>query len=188
MKAGHQIAAIRVTAQEQFSDPISVPEGHRVHFSLQELRAAVSAIVGTDGERYEVGDKVTLIGGEVAGGAAIFNVDSIGSTGEIITVSLDSSGFYTIIPINDAVVSPTPPAGSPAALTVTYGDVFAGTGVLQIRFRKEAPWRTWLEVTAPTEDSSLILTRSAEIRVGLLAFTTGLALIEARVSGNRATA
>ena len=185
MTAAHKIASKRGTGAEQFSDPISVQEGHKIHFSVQELRAAVSAVVAVEGERYDVGDDVVLVGGEVIGGAAIFNVDTAGSTGEILTVSLVSSGEYAIIPINDVLVTPIPAGGSQASLTVTYGAVFAGTAVLQIRFRKEAPWRNWSTVTAAVEDETLITPNDCEIRVGILAFTTGIVLIEARASKER---
>jgi len=60
---------------------------------------------------------------------------------------------------------------------------------LQIRFRfsKADDWRTWVSVTAETEQSFLAVV-DLEIRVGASAYTSGSPLVEARVSGNRANA
>jgi len=186
--AKHKHVSVRLTAVDVFSDEIQVSEGRRIHFSVIELRAAVSATIAVDGERYEVGDKVTLVGGSLMGAPAVFNVDSAGSIGEILGVTLDSSGDYAVIPSNPVPVTPIPAGGSQASLTVTFAAAYVGQSVLQIKFGENMPWHNWFLPTAdtPQEDSSLVTVTDCWIRVGSLVHTGGVGLVEARVSKARA--
>jgi len=64
---------------------------------------------------------------------------------------------------------------------------FVATLELQIRFHfsKDDDWRTWKTTDVEIEDETPILAVDAEIRVGCTAFTSGPALVEARVSRER---
>ena len=84
----------------------------------RRTKEAVSAAVGTAGTGYSVSDQLTIVGGVDADTAAVFNVDSVGGSGEVTGVSLVTAGKYGETPANDAAT--TGGGGSDCELTVTY--------------------------------------------------------------------
>jgi hypothetical protein len=94
----------------------------------RRTQEAVSATVAVAGTGYSVSDQLTLSltpgGVQGHGGVdAVFNVDSVGGSGEVTAVSLVTAGNYEESPTNDNV--PTGGGGSGCELTVTYQDAVA---------------------------------------------------------------
>lgn len=106
----------------------------------RRAQEAVSAVVfGGGGTGYAVSDKLTvdMNGGGVLGAdgetyygvAPIFNVDTVGGSGEVTAVSLDTAGHLEEVPDVDGTAGSqcdtTGGTGSGCQLTVTYQDVAA---------------------------------------------------------------
>lgn len=96
-----------------------------VGWELQmETQEAVSATVAAGGVDYNVSDQLTLVGGtlsELTGSAAaVFNVDSVGGSGEVTGVSLVSKGKYDFVPGDPVSTTVSPDVGTGCTLNVTW--------------------------------------------------------------------
>lgn len=81
---------------------------------------AVSVQVNAGGQYYNIGDVLSVVGG--VGSATTAVVTSIGSNGEVVTVSLFNYGNYTTLPTLIAVsTSVAPGGGTGCTLNLTMG-------------------------------------------------------------------
>jgi hypothetical protein len=94
--------------------------GIRVNQSLDYSEGAVSAVVAAGGNGYTVGDDITLVGG-TSTVAGVFNVDTVGGSNDVLTVSVVTRGNYTVKPGNPVTTSGG--TGTGCTLTVSWAGV-----------------------------------------------------------------